>query len=155
MKKIASILLAGVLCLSLGGCGTEYEDTNGADNFTLQTITDRNIIALDTGASGLRYTQDNADSTITSSEFSAKAFNGVEQIYQTNFLLSSDVSVYIGHMNVKSGNFKLAVLNNDEIIQEIPLDAFNETFLFEDMKGDFSIRVAGESAAFSFFLQVD
>lgn len=155
MKKIASILLAGVLCLSLGGCGTEYEDTNGADNFTLQTITDRNIIALDTGASGLRYTQDSADSTITSSEFSAKAFNGVEQIYQTNFLLSSDVSVYIGHMNVKSGNFKLAVLNNDEIIQEIPLDAFNETFLFEDMKGDFSIRVAGESAAFSFFLQVD
>lgn len=154
MKKIASVLLAGLLCLSLGGCGTEYEDTNGEDNFTLQTITDRNIIDLDTGASGLRYSQDSIDDTVVSSEYSAKNFNGVEQIYLTNFIGSSDATVYIGHMNVKSGNFKLAVINNDEIIQEIPLDAFNDTFYFEDLNGSFSIHVAGESAAFSFYLSV-
>ena len=57
-------------------------------------------------------------------------------------------------MNVKKGNFKLAVINNDEIIQEIPVDAFNETYRFEDLTGTFSVHVAGESAAFGFYIDV-
>lgn len=154
MKKIVSVLLAGVLCLGLTGCGSEYEDTNGSDNFTLQTITDQNIIDLDSGASGLSYSEESIDGAAISAEYSAKKFNGVEQIYLTNFIAPSDVSLYIGHMEVTDGNFKLAVLNNDEIIREIPLDAFNDTFCFEDLEGSFSIHVAGESAAFSFYLQV-
>lgn len=154
MKKIASVLLAGVLFLGLTGCGSQYKDTNGSDDFTLQTITDQNIIDLDTGASGLRYSEESIDGVAISAEYSAKKFNGVEQIYLTNFIAPSDVSLYIGHMEVTDGNFKLAVLNNDEIIREIPLDAFNETFCFEDLEGSFSIHVAGESAAFSFYLQV-
>ena len=55
---------------------------------------------------------------------------------------------------MESGNFKLVVINNDEIIQEIERDTFNETFYFEDLKGDFSIHVAGESAKFDFHIDV-
>ena len=64
-------------------------------------------------------------------------------------------SVYIGHMNVTSGNFKLVAVNNDQIIHEFDLDAFNEDFWFEDLTGSFAIRVAGESAAFEFSIDVD
>lgn len=154
MKRYISIILTVCLVLTLSGCGTQYEDTNGIDDFSLQTITEQNIINMDIGASGLSYTKESLGDVLHSSEYSSRNFNGVEQIYLTNFLLPSDISVYIGHMNVKQGNFTLVVLNNDEIIHEFALDTFGETFRFEDITGSFSIRVAGESAAFEFYIDV-
>ena len=153
MKKWISLLLCVCLCLFVTGCGTQYEDTNGAEDFTLQTITDESIINLDVGASGFSYTEEEF-AGISSSEYSSKNFNGVTQIYLTNFLLPSDIEVFIGHMNIKSGNFKLVAINNDEIIYEFPLDAFGDTFRFEDLSGSFSIHAAGESAAFEFHLSI-
>ncbi len=152
MKKRLVLLLVLLLCFLLAGC-KEYEDTNGEDDFTLQTITDENIIHLDTGASNLTYKELNLG-LLKSTEYSSKNFNGVEQIYLTSFWGKSDIEVYIGHMNVKKGNFKLVVINNDEIIKEIPVDAFGETYYFEDLEGDFSVHVAGESAAFSFHIEI-
>ena len=92
---------------------------------------------------------------IVSKEYSSKNFNGVEQIYHTSFILPSDVMIYVGHLNVKSGNFKIAVINNDKIIDEIPLDSFSETFYYENLEGDFSVHLAGESAKFEMFLEVE
>ena len=154
MKKLSVILIAVCLALTLVGCGTQYEDTNGAEDFSLQTITDQDIINLSTGSSGLSYTESSLGDVISSSEYSAKNFNGVEQLYLTNFLLPSDIEVYIGHMNVKQGNFRLVVVNNDAIIYDFPLDAFGETFRFENLTGSFAIHVAGESAAFEFYLNI-
>lgn len=153
MKKLLSLILVGVMCLVLVACGKEYEDSNGEDDFSLQTITDENIINLETGASGLTYTEQNIGA-LHSSEYSSKNFNGVEQIYLTDYIGKSDVYVYIGHMNVKSGNFKMVAINNDEIIHEFDLDAFGEEIYFEDIKGPFSIHVAGESAAFDFYIDI-
>ena len=72
----------------------------------------------------------------------------------TNFIGKSDIHVYIVHLNVESGNFRLVVINDDKIIKDIPLDAFGETFYFEDLKGTFAIRVAGESAKCDFHIEV-
>lgn len=153
MKKLFQFLCASFLIFNLVGCSEEYEDKNGENNYTLNTITDENIINLDLGASGLNY-QEETIGDVMSTDYSSDKFNGVEQIYLTNFITKSDVTVYIGHLNVKSGNFKLAIINNDQIIQEIPLDAFNKEFYFEDIKGAFSIHVAGENAAFEFHIDV-
>ena len=153
MRKFIAILLVTCICLPIGGCGTTYEDTNGADNFELQTITDENIIHLETGAYGLAYKESNLG-LLQSSEYYSKNFNGVEQIYLTNFVGASDIYVYIGHMNVESGNFRLVVINDDKIIHEFDLDTFGEEFLFEDLTGTFSIHVAGESAKFDFYIDI-
>lgn len=147
--------LVALLCLALAGCGTQYEDTNGADDYTLQTITDEQIVKLSTGASGLKYSEMDWGLGITSTEYSSKNFNGVEQIYLNNYILPSSFSIYVGYVNVSSGNFKLAVVNNDEIIQEIPIDTFNETIYFDDITGSFAIHVAGESAAFKMHITAD
>lgn len=154
MKKIWTLLFVLLLCFSLAGCSKEYEDTNGDDDFTLQTITDENIIHLETGASNLTY-KESKIGALKSAEYSSKNFNGVEQIFLTSFWGKSDVEIYIGHMNVKKGNFKLAVIHNDKIIKEIPLDAFGETYLFEDLDGTFSVHIAGESAAFEFYIDIN
>ena len=155
MKKLIATTLAIALLICLAGCSsTQYKDTNGPDDFSLQTITDDDIIHLTLGASGMVYEETSLADVITSSEYHSKNFNGVERIYETTCLLPSDISVYIGHMDVKSGNFKLVAVNEDQIIHEFDPDAFGETFLFEDLKGSFSIIAAGESAAFSFYLDV-
>lgn len=148
MKKICAWLCVAVLCLGLAACGTEYADTNGEDDLTLQTITDENIIDLSVGASGLSYSEQEFGLGITSTEYYAKNFNGVQEIYLNNYLLPSSFYIYVGYLNVKGGNFKLAVVNNDEIIREIPDGTFNEQIFFEDIQGSFAIRLAGESAAF-------
>lgn len=154
MKKRILTILAACLILMLAGCGTTYEDTNGPDNFSLQTITEQNILKLDVGASGLSYTEEEFGDFLHSSEYSSKNFNGVQEIYQTNFLLPSYAEVYIGHLNVKKGNFQLSVINNGEIILNIPLDSFGESYCFENLTGSFSVHVAGESAAFDFYIDV-
>ena len=154
MKKYITAFLCLMLVGNLVGCGgTEYEDTNGENNYSLQTITNENIINLDTGSSGLSYSEEDLGGII-STKYSSKNFNGVEQLYTTNFIGSSDITVYIGTMNVKSGNFKLVAINEDKIIKEFPLDAFAETYFFEDISGTFSIHVAGESASFNFSIQI-
>ena len=156
MKKIIRICALFALCASFAACGKvqKYEDTNGENNFKLQTITDKEIIERSIGGSGLGYSETKIGG-IVSKEYSSKNFNGVEHIYHTSFILPSDVMIYVGHLNVKSGNFKIAVINNDKIIDEIPLDSFSETFYYENLEGDFSVHLAGESAKFEMFLEVE
>ena len=155
MKNIIRTCLLFALCASFVACGPtqKYEDTNGEDNFELQTITDQEIIDRSVGASGLGYSETKV-AGIVSKEYSSKNFNGVEQIYHTSFILPSDVILYVGHVNVKSGNFKIAIVNDDKIIDEIPLDSFAETIYYENLEGDFSVHLAGESAKFELFLEV-
>lgn len=155
MKKFCALLLALTMLVSLSACGTKYEDTNGDADFSLQTITDQDIIHLRTGASGLSYSESSLGDIITSAEYSSKNFNGVEQLYLNNFIAPSDIIVYVSTLSVTSGNFRLVVINNDEIIFDIPLDTFNEQFYFENLTGSVSIHAAGESAACSFHLEVN
>ena len=153
MKKLIKMILVSSALCSLVGCGDKYEDTNGPDNYNLQTIRDSDIIELSIGASGLSYTESEI-AGITSKEYSSKNFNGVERIYQTNFILPSDIRVEVGYVSVKEGNFSVCIINEGEIIDEIPLDAFAKTFYYENLKGDFSIHIAGESAKFEMNIEV-
>ena len=148
MKRFLALFLVCAVMLACTACAEKYEDTNGPEDYSLQTITDEDIIHLRTGASGLSYQESNLG-LLKSSEYSSKNFNGVEQIYLTNFIGKSDVIVYIGHMDISQGNFRLVVINNEEIIHEFAPDTFNEEFRFADLTGTFSIHVAGESAAFT------
>ena len=148
MKKTLATLLAVGLCFGLTGCGTVYEDTNGEDDYSLQTITEENIVNLDLGASGFAHEKTEAFG-VTSEEYKSKNFNGVERLYLTNFIAKSDVNIYVGHFNLKKGNIRLVCVLDGKIIKDIPVDTFAEIIRFEDIKGTFEIMIAGESANFS------
>ena len=148
MKKVLNILLALCLMLAVTGCNTTvYEDTNGEDDYSLQTITLDNIINRDIGASGLSYKESNFMG-ITSTEYYAKNFNGTDMLYNTIFIGKSDIEIYVGYLTVHSGNFSMLFINDGKVICEVPNGAFGEIIRFEDLTGDFSIHVAGESANF-------
>ena len=124
------------------------EDTNGADNYALQTITDENIVKQDVGALNFRKHTGLLNDGIT---FSSDKFTGVAEIMLTNFVLPSDFDLEVVGFHVNSGNFKMAVVHDEEIAAVIEPDLFASCCL-ENVTGTVSLVIAGESADFEFSL---
>lgn len=120
------------------------EDTNGPDNYTLQQINDFNIINMDTGALNLVQSDELFNNLPT---FKSKKFTGVAEIYMTNMIGNRfDITLY--NTTVRSGNFKIVLVYNDEIVHEFKLNELSQTYTLEKPKGTVSLRIAGESADF-------
>lgn len=148
-KKILTIIGAVVIVAVcavwfLSNDLEHIEDTNGADNFRLQTITDSNIINRDVGAMGLEKSTDAISNTVT---YSSDKFTGVEELYGTN-IWSNRLEITINHARVDYGNFKIVLLEDDRIIHEFELNELTQTYVLENPNGYISLRIAGESAGF-------
>ena len=122
------------------------EDTNGADNYNLQTITDSNIINRDIGAMGLKISNSTVANTTS---YSSEKFTGVEEIYGEN-IVANRMEFNINHASVTEGNFKIVLLVDDEIVHEFKLNELMQTYVLENPSGYVSLRIAGESANFMF-----
>ncbi|MBQ2954874.1 MAG: hypothetical protein IJE08_00280 [Clostridia bacterium] len=124
------------------------EDTNGADNYALTTITDENIINQDIGALNVRKSRGLLNDGIT---FSSDKFTGVYRIFSTTFLFNSDFQMDLAGFYVNSGNFEMAIVSNGQIIATVEPGMFAEVSL-TGLNGDFELVIAGESADFEFTL---
>ena len=152
-KKTLILVAAAVFVVVVGAWlilgGTEHiEDTNGADNYALQTITDENIIEMDMGAIGGPKISKNILQG-SNVEFSAEKFTGVYEVFYDNFIGKSDFEVNLSGFEVKEGNFKMVVVHDDKIVATLEPDLFVE-YRLEDVTGTVSLRIAGESASFIF-----
>ena len=153
MKKkltlVGAVVLAAFVVYSLLTNDLEHmEDTNGPENYSLQTITEEQILDLSTGALGGPAIR---KSTFTGSalEFSSDKFTGVAEILYDNFLLPSDFVLDITNYNITGGNFQMVVVHNDEIVAVLEPDMF-VSYRLEDVTGYVSLRIVGESASFTF-----
>lgn len=123
------------------------EDTNGAENYKLQQITNQDIIDLDMGSIG---GPDIKESLISDTQvYYSKKFTGVAEIsYEEIIANQYEVSLY--NTTVKKGNFKIVLVENDKIVHEFDLNENMQSFVLEDVSGYVALRIAGESADFSF-----
>lgn len=138
------VLVVGVIWFLTDGL-EHIEDTNGADNYALVTITDQDIIDRKMGSMGLGKSTNNLNNTV---KFSSNKFTGVEEIMWTDILFSTGVTMEILDFEVNAGNFKMAVVNESEIIKVIePGESLVDLGAIE---GSVSLVIAGESADFSF-----
>lgn len=124
------------------------EDTNGPDNYALTTITDENITKQDMGALNINKSTGLLNDGVT---LKSDKFTGVYRVFTTNFLFGSDFQMDLAGFWVNGGNFKMAIVNNDEIIATVEPGMFAEVLL-HDLNGSFSLVIAGESADFEFSL---
>jgi len=152
-KKIliiaAAIVIVAVVAVWFILGGTEHiEDTNGPDNYALQTITDENIIKMDMGATGGPKISKNIIQGDTV-EFSAEKFTGVYEVLYDNFIGKSDFVLDMTGFSVTGGNFKMVVIHDDKIVATLEPDMFVD-YCLEDVTGTVSLRIAGESASFTF-----
>lgn len=141
---LIAVIIAGIM---LFNTDLEHiEDTNGADNFELQTITDEDIAKIEMGSLNVT-TSTNSITNMT--EISSSKFTGVYEVLYTNLIGKSDFLLNIYDFQINSGNFKMVVVHDGEIVHTItPENA--EEFLLEDISGTVSLVIAGESADFSF-----
>ena len=149
LTRIAAAVFVVVVGLWLILTSPEHiEDTNGPEDFSLQTITDENIIKLDFGAVGGPNIRRGSAWNQTV-EFSAEKYTGVTEILYDNILFESDFYLDLSSFEVYEGNFKMVVVCNDEIVATLEPGSMVE-YCLEGVSGYISLRIAGESASFSF-----
>lgn len=129
------------------------EDTNGADDYSLTTITDEDIIKMEMGTLGgptisRSFFNIAGVSSNDGVEISAKKYTGVHEILYDDYLFASDFTLTIPSFTVSGGNVKLVVVHDDKIVETIE-PGENITCSIEDVKGYISLRIAGESASYS------
>ena len=148
LTRIAAVVFVVVVGLWIFLTAPDHiKDTNGADNYSLQSITEQNIIKQDIGSvGGPTITRNSLFGTV---EFSAEKYTGVTEIIFDDFILTSDFTVSLTAFEVYEGNFQMVVVHNDEIVAVLEPDTFVD-YTLENVKGYVSLRIAGESASFSF-----
>lgn len=143
MLVVVFLVVFAIMMLS-GNKIEHIEDMNGPDIYSLTTITDSNIINRDVGAKGFSKTESSLSDLV---EYKSKKFTGVEEIYSTN-VMANRMDITMTNLQVHSGNLKVVVVYNDQIVHEFKVNEMGETFTLEKPKGNVSVRVAGESADF-------
>ena len=147
LRTLAICMAAACGCSLFGGITEHIEDTNGPDNYTLQTITDQDICQLSTGSMG-----DGQRNALLSDlpVFFSKKFSGVSVIEESS-TWASGMTIDVYNYRVEEGNFRLLVMVDDQILHEfIPNGDVIQTCQLGEINGHFSIRIAGESAAYEF-----
>lgn len=147
MKRLIVFTLAILLTCCFSACGLEHiEDTNGADNFELQQISDENICRMDVGALNVVESNDVIGDTVT---YKSDKFTGVYEVFYEN-IVTNRYEITVNHARVDAGNFKMALCVDDEIVHTFALNELTQTFVLENVRGTVSLRIAGESAKFQF-----
>lgn len=140
MKKIFLSLTILVFIFLITGCKAHIEDTNGPDNYSLETFSEEDKVS-----SGWHITVGSISSQVGGKgKFSAKKFTGVYTLYET--YVSTSNSCYFD-IEVESGNLEVVLIQDAKIIKSVDLNTTSRFTI--DTKGKVSLRVIGESAKFS------
>lgn len=147
MNKFGKILTVLVIALFVGviimrilpkNTDGHIADVNGADNYALNTIIDADITAMAGNSTGIGMCNgSSSDAAVCYSE----RFSGVETLYDAE----AACTVTLSDITVTSGNLRVVVLLDNQIIHDFPMNGSATAF---DMPADSSLRIAGESAAF-------
>lgn len=159
-KNILWIVFAAVLVIvfavwMFAGPKTEHiKDTNGADNYALQTITEQDVIEQKIGTKGVVSKNEKRLGNISSGiKYSSKKFTGVYRLHTTTLFKGSDIYVSLADFEIKEGNFEFYIVFDGEVVGKIePSDTATAEFTLEnvDKTGSLEYIIAGESANFKF-----
>lgn len=142
---IIAAFLAAWFFLAAGNSIEHIEDTNGPEDYTLQTINDGNIEQMNYGAKGFSYTTDNITNRNT---YKSKKYSGVTEIIGET-PISNSYTLYVNYYDLNEGNAKLVLTKDDKIVHEFLPNEGPQDFTVENARGAYiSLRLAGESASF-------
>lgn len=153
MKKIQRmVVILFILALSLSGCGSfimdHIEDTNGADDFSLASITDEEICQSRSHIAVASITTTSGGKT----EIRIGKLSGVMQPDAPLASVNANGETLVWHAvsSVTAGNLRICIVrDNAEIVGDLPINDEGEVRIENAPKGRYTLRIAGESAAFS------
>lgn len=130
------------------------EDTNGADNYSLQTITEQDVVEQKLGTKGSVSKSEAKIGNISNGvKYSSKKFTGVYRLYTATLFKGSDIYVDLAGFEIKEGNFAFYVVFDGEVVGKIEPDDFaTAEFTLKNVEKTASLEyfIAGESASFEF-----
>ena len=133
-------------------------DTNGADNYSLQQITEQDVIELKLGSRGAvsksELRLDHGSVAVSDGvRYSSDKFTGVYRLYTATLFGGSDIHVILSDFNISEGNFVFYVIFDGEAVGKLePSDTGLSEFILENVQKTATLEyiIAGESAAFEF-----
>lgn len=137
--KLISLAAALILCMGLISCN-QIEDTNGPDDYSLETIGDSDLTSGKGSSSSVSTVKTTVNGKTT---LKIGKFSGVKEI--DTFRGRGDTLEISIKVTVTEGNFRAVLVKDKEICAEIPL---NEDYdlVIENADGKYSLVIAGESA---------
>jgi len=140
-KKIIFLFLFVFILVTFSGC-THIEDTNGAEDYTIETFTDDDIIKK-SSYSALGFVETNINGKIT---IKISKFSGVYEITSLN--PKNETLVFTVESKCSLGNFRIVLIKDDAIIRDILINT-TEKVEIENANGKYIMKIVGESANFS------
>lgn len=140
-------LLCSMLLLCAVSCAAHYADTNGETDFSLQTLTEADILSRN------NYLQTRASQSAANNntKVSVGKFSGV-RILHTFRSGTHTLTVTPG---VTAGNFRLVLCTENRILHDFALTGEKQTFIVDASAESVFFKAAGESAAFSLDYVID
>lgn len=159
-RIIAGFVIAFVLTgISFGSVAinhNKYKDTNGADNFSLQHITDEQILNNSTNITTSNYIYHSSGEATGFENFSDYDYDNMfasaeklsgKQVIQATKALTNNVEI-TAETKVENGNFRLAVVIDKEIYDDFKINT-KDTIKIKNCKGkDILVYIVGENAKF-------
>ena len=140
MKQLISLLIIIILLFTLSGCVKHVEDTNGVDDFTIQTYTDADIESGKTSSTKFG----SVETTINNNtHLKVSKFTGVEELLSTK--ATNQTLIYNVESTCKQGNFRIVILKDGSIIRDVRINS-KETITLENCNGRYKLMMVGESA---------
>ena len=118
----AVVMVVICVVLLIVNPGPEHiEDTNGADNYSLQSITEQDVVDQKMGARGtVREIEAHIEiagwSVSDGIRYSSDKFTGVDMIYSTTLFKGSDIHVTLAEFEIKEGNFAFYIVFDGEVV---------------------------------------
>ena len=165
LKKVLWILFAVamvivfVVWMIMNPRPDHIEDTNGPDDYSLEKITESDVVSLQMGSRGTLSTSEtyfNIGGVKISDgiKHSASRFTGVYLLYSATIFKGSDVHIMLSEFKIHSGNFAFYVVLDGEIVGEVKPseDGLYTELIIPNIEKTCSIEyvIAGESADFEF-----
>ena len=148
-KLLNLILIFLILSLLLTGC--EYgqiEDTNGEEDYSIQTILDDKIKE----GPNTRYVINSKWSTKDNvTTMKIEKFSGLFLLRTTH--VTNKTLTYEIDSIVEKGNFKIVIVKNNEEIINVLINS-TELVTINDAEGKYQIKAVGESAKFKMSCEI-
>lgn len=144
MKKLLYILLPVFIVLPLSlFFMTSYTDNNGSSDFSLETLTDQDIIQ----GTGTTTIMTSKVTTNNKTVCKARTISGVAVLFEKN--LENDTLNMVVSCEITKGNARLVLVIDDKIVHDFVINEENQHFALHNVTGKVCLKLAGESAGYS------
>lgn len=150
MKRYLCIGLLLIVCLSMVACMQHVEDTNGADDHSLTTITKEQLLGSSSAIKTISVRSE-ANGKI---EYSVDKFTGVEKVEEVRVKDGTDSITFAVNTTLTEGNMYVYVRRDGQIVGELAIGKNDALTLEKPAPGKYELCIAGESANFEMVIDI-